>query len=190
MHKTPFNNNPLQLPQSLLESLDYKDLDGLMKPTIHVDEFSSKMGDDDDIIVISFFLRDQKAAKDLMLWFEKGYDFVIDADCSPGEIKTNRYLVYIELRRRSTAPEQIAMLLDDLNTLTEFEARDWTMHYRGKDMPFSAEEFARTVPLSPMEYRAKFEADLNEVRTAAGLKTKQIYERDATMQALQAAAGF
>jgi hypothetical protein len=191
MHKTPFNNhNPLQLPQSLLESLDYKDLEGLMKPTIHVDEFSSKMGDDDDIIVVSFFVRDQQAAKDLMLWFEKGYDFVIDADRSPGEIKPNRYLVYIEIRRRSTAPEQVAMLLDDLNTLTEFEAPDWTMHYRGQDMPFSAEEFARTVPLSPKEYRAKFEADLNEVRSAAGLKTKQIYERDAAMRALQAAAGF
>ena len=40
----------------LLESLQYKDLEGLMKPTIHVDEFSSKMGDDDDIIVVSFFV--------------------------------------------------------------------------------------------------------------------------------------
>ena len=184
------NSNPLQLPQSLLEALDFKDLDGLMKPTIHVDEFASKMGDDDDIIVISFFLRNEQAAKDLMNWFEKGYDFVIDADKSPGEIKPNRYLVYIEIRRRSTAPANVARLLDDLNTLTEFNVNDWTMHYRGTEVPFSEEEFARLVPLSPKEYRAKFESDLNEVRAAAGLKTKQIYERDATMRALQAAAGF
>jgi len=54
------SNNPL------FESLDYKELEGLIKPTVHVDEFSSKMGDDDDIIVISFFLRDAQAAKDLM----------------------------------------------------------------------------------------------------------------------------
>jgi len=33
-----------------------------------------------------------------MMWFEKGYDFVVDADRSPGEIKPNRYLVYVELR--------------------------------------------------------------------------------------------
>lgn len=184
------NLNPLQLPQSLLEALNFKDLDGLMKPTIHVDEFASKMGDDDDIIVISFFLRDEMAAKDLMNWFEKGYDFVIDADKSPGEIKPNRYLVYIEIRRRSTAPANVARLLDELNTLTEFNGDDWTMHYRGEEVPFTEEDFARLVPLSPKEYRAKFESDLNEVRAAAGLKTKQIYERDATMRALQAAAGF
>jgi hypothetical protein len=41
MHK--HNHSPL------FESLGFKDLEGLMKPTIHVDEFSSKMGDDDDI---------------------------------------------------------------------------------------------------------------------------------------------
>ena len=95
------NNSPQLQPFPLFESLEYKDLDGLMKPTIHVDEFSSKMGDDDDIITLSFFLRDNQAAKDLMSWFEKGYDFVIDADKSPGEIKPNRYLVYVEMRRRS-----------------------------------------------------------------------------------------
>ena len=70
-------------------------MEGLLKPTIHVDEFSSKMGDDDEIIVASFFVRDKSAAKDLMNWFEKGYDFVIDSDMSPGEIKPNRYLVYV-----------------------------------------------------------------------------------------------
>jgi hypothetical protein len=49
----------------------------MMKPTIHVDEFAAKMGDDDDIIVLSFFVRDLSAAKDLVGWFEKGYDFVL-----------------------------------------------------------------------------------------------------------------
>jgi hypothetical protein len=92
--------------QSLLEGLGYKDLEGILKPTIHIDEFSSKMGDDDDIIVLSFFTRDKGAAKDLMNWFEKGYDFVLDADQSPGEIKPNRYLVYVEMRRRRAAPDR------------------------------------------------------------------------------------
>ena len=36
----------------LFESLGYKDMEGLMKPVIHVDEFASKMGDDDDVIEI------------------------------------------------------------------------------------------------------------------------------------------
>ena len=66
------HNNNSHSP--LLEGLQYRDLDGIMKPTVHVDEFSSKMGDDEDIIVLSFFVRDLQAAKDLVNWFEKGYD--------------------------------------------------------------------------------------------------------------------
>ena len=184
------SKNPSLLPFPLFESLEYKDLDGLMKPTIHVDEFSSKMGDDDDIITLSFFVRDAQAAKDLMSWFEKGYDFVLDADKSPGEIRPNRYLVYVELRRRSTAGANVEILLDDLTTLTEFKKDNWTIHYRDKTYPFSRDTFDSIVPLSPKEYRRRFESDMNEMRIAAGLPTKQIYERDADIQSIQSAAGI
>jgi len=187
MHKTTFPNS---LSNLLSESLSYKDLEGLMKPTVHVDEFSSKMGDDDDIIVISFFVRDPQAAKDLMAWFEKGYDFVLDADKSPGEVKPNRYLVYVEIRRRSTAGQHVETLLNDLNTLTEYETDDWTMHYKGDSVPFSRDTFDSTVPTSPKAYRERYEKDLNEVRVSAGLPYKQIYETDAELKSLQTAAGL
>ena len=185
MHNNNFNN-------LLSEALAFKDLEGMMKPTVHVDEFSSKMGDDDDVIVISFFLRDAQAAKDLMNWFEKGYDFVLDADRSPGEIKPNRFLVYVEIRRRSTAGGHVEQLLDDLNTLTEFEdSSAWTMHYKGKHVPFSRDEFDRLVPLSPRAYRERYEKDLNEMRIAAGVPVVANYnKRDLSLQAIQAAAGI
>lgn len=162
----------------------------MVKPEIHVDEFTSKMGDDDDIIVVSFFVRDPQASKDLMNWFEKGYDFVIDADRSPGEIKPNRYLVYIEIRRRSTAGAHVQQLLEDLNTLTEFEPNEWTMVYEGKDYPYSQEEFERLVPLSPKAYRETHDEAMNEMRVIAGLPTKVIYEQDDAIRALQSAAGI
>jgi hypothetical protein len=193
MHNNHYNNQEHQLQphrQSLLEGLGYKDLEGILKPTIHVDEFSSKMGDDDDIIVLSFFTRDKAAAKDLMNWFEKGYDFVLDADQSPGEIKPNRYLVYVEMRRRRAAPEQINELLGDLATLTEFDPEDWTMVYKEKTHPWSQEEFARLVPLSPREYRERTEKDLNEWRIAAGMPVKATYERDDAIRTIQSAAGI
>jgi len=187
------NNNQTNLNSNttVFESLEYKDMEGLLKPIIHVDEFTSKMGEDDDIIVVSFFVRDPQAAKDLMNWFEKGYDFVIDADRSPGEIKPNRYLVYVEIRRRSTAGAHVDQLLGDLATLTEFEPKDWTMVYDGKETPFSQEEFERVIPLSPKAYRKTHDEDLNEMRTAAGLPVKVTYEKDdPEIQALQLAAGL
>ena len=185
MHNSNFNN-------LLSESLGFKDLEGQMKPTVHVDEFSSKMGDDDDVVVISFFVRDAQAAKDLMNWFEKGYDFVLDADRSPGEIKPNRYLVYVEIRRRSNAGGNVETLLNDLNTLTEFEdSSAWTMHYKGKEIPFSRDEFDRLVPLSPRAYRERYEKDLNEMRVASGVPAVSTYDkRDRALQANQSAAGI
>lgn len=185
MHNKNYNSQHL-----VFESLGFKDMEGLMKPTVHVDEFSSKMGDDDDIIVISFFVRDELAAKDLMSWFEKGYDFILDADRSPGEIKPNRYLVYVEIRRRSTAGGQVELLLQDLNTLTEFNVDDWTMHYKDQEVPFTRDEFDKLVPLTPKEYRKRFDSDLNEWRARAGLPAKKIYETDRDLKALQNAAGI
>lgn len=173
----------------LSEGLDYKDMVGMLKPTIHVDEFSSKMGDDDDIIVVSFFVRSKEAAKDLTNWFEKGYDWVLDADTSPGEIKPGRFLVYIEIRRRSSAGKNLALAIEDLASLTEFEPNNWVQVYKDKETPFSAEEFDRVVPLSPKQYRKEHEGDLNEMRAAAGIDTKQIYKRDFDIQQLQSAAG-
>ncbi len=187
---TSNNNNLNKISSRLNEGIEYKELDGLLKPTIHVDEFASKMGEDEDIIVISFFVRDKKAARDLVGWFEKGYDFVLDADQSPGEIKPNRYLVYVEIRRRNMAARQVADLLDDLSTLTEFEADDWTIHSGSKHEPFSVENFRAMVPLTPDDYRRTHEQDLNEWREAAGLPTKKIYKTKDDVQNLQDAAGI
>ena len=51
MHNKTYNkqNNQEQPVRHLHEGLQYRDLDGLMKPTVHVDEFSSKMGEDADV---------------------------------------------------------------------------------------------------------------------------------------------
>lgn len=190
MHNNHFKPNPKMQHSQLLEGLQFRDLEGMMKPTVYVDEFSSKMGDDADIIVLSFFVRDKSAAKDLVGWFEKGYDFVLDADRSPGEIKPNRYLVYVEMRRRSAAPSQIQELLDDLGTLTEFEPSDWMIRVDGQDLPWNADEFAQRVPLTPNDYKQLHQADLNEMRVAAGLPVRRIYKPDAELRSWQSAAGI
>ena len=183
--------NKMNSPQykKLTEGLEYKDMVGMLKPTIHVDEFSSKMGDDDDVIVASFFVRSKQAAQDLANWFEKGYDWVLDADVSPGEIAPGRFLVYIELRRRSTAGTHLAEAVDDLATLTEHEPSAWIMHYQDKKTPFTKEEFDKEVPLSPKQYRKEIDGDLNEMRAAAGIEPKQIFNRERDIRQLQAAAG-
>ena len=64
------------------------------------------------------------------------------------------------------------------------------MVYEGESHPYTEEEFARIVPLSPKNYREQHEGELNEWRVAAGLPTKTIYEEDDAIIALQTAAGI
>lgn len=185
------HQHPLPLPlRPLSEALEYKDMVGIVKPTVHIDEFASKMGDDEDIIVVSFFVRSEAAARDLVNWFEKGYDWVLDADRSPGEIQPGRYLVYVELRRRSTAGQRVANLIDDLTTLTEHDADAWTMIYRDQRVPFSTEAFDRIVPRSPREYREQRESAMNEMRIRSGIDPHVLIELTPEIQTLQSAAGI
>lgn len=170
--------------------LEYKCLEGMVKPTIHIDEFASKMGEDDDVLVASFYVTDEQAAKDLVGWFEKGYEFILDADRSPGEIKPNRYLVYVEMKRRSNIGNNLSTMLEDLSTLCELNPTDWIFRYGKEETEFTTENFERVVPTSPKAYRLDKELGLNEVRTRAGLTTKRIYENDEAIQKLKNIAGL
>ena len=71
--------------QQLNEGLRPLDLKEMIYPTFKVDTYRSKMGEDKDICVLTFEVKDRQPAKDLMEFLEKGYDYVLDADVSSGE---------------------------------------------------------------------------------------------------------
>ena len=102
----------------LNEGLDYHDLEGIVIPRLTVDEYAAQMGKDSEIVTIAFIVKNKQAGEDLSDWFERGYDFVLDAQVSDGELSSGKYLVFVEMNRRTTVPERIITLLDDLETLT------------------------------------------------------------------------
>ena len=57
--------------------------------------------------------------------------------------------MYIELKRRNYTADNLVTILDDFNTLTEYEGDGWTMGYKGEEMPFTIEQFNLVVPTSP-----------------------------------------
>lgn len=170
----------------LREGLEYQDMMGFVKPTVHVDEFESTMGTDEDVVVVSFLVRNNKAAEDLVTWFERGYDFVIDAARSPGEIKPNRYLVFVELRRNERFPELFERLLTELESLTDIKPNQYKVRVDRKYHNYSPEIIKETVALTPEAYMAAQEGELNELRESANLPHKQIYKKHPRdIQALQ-----
>jgi len=108
----------MQNNQQLNEGLRPEDLKEMVYPTFEVDTFRSKMGEDKDVCVVSFKVKDRSPAKDLMEFIEKGYNFVLDADVSSGEDNNGEYSVFVEISRTPKLAEQIKELTYGVKKLT------------------------------------------------------------------------
>jgi len=176
----------------LNESLDYMDMEGQISDKITVDEYAAKMGKDKDVVTITFKVNSELAANDLVTWFERGYDFVLDASVSDGEIEPGKYLVFVEMERRSRVPERIIRLLSDLETLTGFKLKDWTVEIEDEDYDADESVIRQAMILNPNEYKMEKEKDekLNEFRQIAGIATKPLYTEDAYIRKIKTMAGM
>ena len=176
------------------EGLDYHDLEGQLLPEITVDEYAAHMGKDSEIITLAFTIKNKQAGDDLCDWFERGYDFVLDAQVSEGEVSPGKYLVFVEMNRRSSVPSRIIELLEDLKTLTDMKLSDWTIIVDDEKYEPTEEVLKQVIVLSPHNYRVEEEReeDLNEMRENAGLEAKPIYagKQDAELKAFKAMAGL
>jgi hypothetical protein len=158
--------------RNLFEGLERGDLARLIHPELHIDEFKSKLGDDEDVIVISFKVDTKEPATDLVAFVEKGYDWVIDADISSGEMDDGSYIVFVEIDREKSAPDNIMTLMEDLMNLTEQDIDDWRVRYykSHKEKQLSLEALQELIPCTPEDYNKQYGQDsLDQLKTAAGL---------------------
>ena len=156
----------------LNEGLEKNDLKRLLELELHIDEFKSKMGKDEDIIVLSFKVKGRAPANDLVNFIEKGYDWVVDADVSSGEMDDGDFLVFAECDREPSAAEEIIKMLDDVTKLTDTKLEDWKLQFRSSPSLFdaSAENIQNNVPLNSQDYLRRFGSkSIDEMRVAAGV---------------------
>ncbi len=134
------------------ESLRASDLRGFIKKVIEVDAFKSKIGDDEDIVTISFTVDHEDPAKDLENFIEMGYDFVIDADVSPGELDDSTYRVYVELERSRHVPEQIREILDGVEKISDIKNFKFRYFKNFKSQDATVDNLAAAIPLDKNSY--------------------------------------
>lgn len=183
---------------TLKENLEYGDLERLIHPELHIDQYKSKMGDDADICVVSFKVSGKEPAADLVSFIEKGYDWVLDADVSSGEKEGGDYLVFIELDRSKNVPEEIFQLLNDILNLTEQKLSDWRVRFHNstKDHELSLESLQKMITASPEAYRKKYEKNkdeenaLDQLKADAGVEVKTKAPVNEFTEALRRAAGI
>lgn len=151
----------------LRENIEIGDLKRLIHDELHIDEYKSKMGTDEDVCVISFKVSGKEPSADLVSFIEKGYDFVLDADVSSGEKEGGDYLVFVELERTDKLPEQILEIMNDVMNLTEQKIEDWRVRYYKStvDNGLTQESLANIIPLTPEDYDAKYGKDDEEINS-------------------------
>ena len=110
-------------------SLEQGDLKRLVHDEMHIDDYRSKMGENRDVIVISFKVASKEPAEDLVSFIEKSYEWILDADVSAGEMSDGDYLVFVELARERSAPENIMVMMEDIMNLTDQKLSDWRVRY-------------------------------------------------------------
>jgi hypothetical protein len=178
---------------NLFEGLEKGDLARLIHPELHVDEFKSKLGDDCDVIVLSFKVDSKEPADDLVAFVEKGYEWVLDADVSSGEMDDGSYIVFVELDRDDQSAEHIMELMKDLMNLTGQELDEWRVRYykSHKETKFSLEALEELIPTSPKAYeRAYGDDEINKLKSAAGVNVDKKAAKNDYTESLKLSAGI
>jgi hypothetical protein len=180
---------------NLFEGLDHGDLARLVHSKLHIDEFKSKMGDDADILVLSFKVKEKSPAKDLSSFIERGYDWVLDADVSTGELDDGDYLVFVELERTPAAVEHIIKLVNDILNLSNQKIQDWSFQYQRKSTEYSInpKNIYNVVPLSANDYIKDYGEDkdeLDSLKETARVKIKSAAPVNKFTESLRIAAGI
>lgn len=133
-------------------SLRAGDLRQFVKKVFEVDSYRSKIGDDEHTVVLSFTVSSEDPAKDLENFIEMGYDFVLDADVSPGELDDGSYKVFVELERNRHVAEQIREILDGVEKLTDEADMRFRYFKSFKSKEATTENLAAIIPTDKNSY--------------------------------------
>jgi hypothetical protein len=183
------NNNP----DTLSEGLEQNDLKRLVHPELHIDEYKSKLGKDEDVVVISFKITGREPAEDLVNFVEKGYEWVIDADISSGEMSDGDYIVFVECDRTQAVANDVMVMMNDLMNLTDQKLSDWRLIFRSspEEHELTADNIRANVPLSTEDYLRRYGTkELDEMRTAAGVPVTTKAPKNDYTQSLRSLAGI
>ena len=131
------------------------DLRDLVYDIFEIDSFKSKMGDDKNIVVMSFSARTKESANDLMNFIEKGYPFVVDADVTSGEQADGTYKVFVEMERNKEVPKQVVEIIDGVQKLSNLDKMKFRYYKSFKSNDTNPESLAEVIPLDNDAYDIK-----------------------------------
>lgn len=135
--------------------LKANDLKNMVDYIFEIDSFKSKMGEDQNIVTLSFSTKTNETANDLVDFLEKGYPFVLDADKTSGEQKDGTYKVFVEMERSDSCPEQILEIIDGVSKLAGEERFKFRYYKNFRSLEATLENLQENIPADPDDYGIK-----------------------------------
>jgi len=131
------------------------DLKHCVEATMEIDSYKSKMGEDKDIVVMSFSVNGEEPANDLVKFIESGYDFVLDADKTSGEQSDGKFRVFVELERNKKIPAEILEIIDGVKKLSEIDNFKFRYYKNFRSTAVDEQSLQEQVPLDAESYEIK-----------------------------------
>ena len=131
------------------------DLKDLVYDVFEIDSYASKMGEDKNIVTLSFSVKDRAPADDLVKFLEGGYSFILDSDVTSGEQADGTYKVFVELERDNKSNDNIMEIVDGIKKLSEIEKFRFRYYKNFRSHNISIESLNEFVPTDPDNYGIK-----------------------------------
>ena len=135
--------------------LRHGDLKNLVYDVFEIDSYASKMGEDKNIVTLSFSVKDRAPADDLVKFLEGGYSFILDSDVTSGEQADGTYKVFVELERDRQANDNIMEIIDGIRKLTEIDKFRFRYYKNFRSHNTSIDSLNEFVPTDPDNYGIK-----------------------------------
>lgn len=146
-------------------SLKNGDLKNSILPNVSVDEFNPKSGDENDVIVVAFYLKDKEPADDLNTFIQRGFIDNLDVEVSPSTDEDGHYLVFVEMSRDDSFPNKFQALLKDVENVSG--KQDWeviTYLSMGQTFKFNDPELFKYIILRPESYVTKDKFNVDKIK--------------------------
>lgn len=150
----------MQSDHNLNESVASNDLRGLVGDLVSIDQFKTKLSDDENALVIAFKVSGKEPAEDLSQFIETGFT-ALDVDVSPGPDEDGMYTVFVEVERKSDLFDKISVILDDVQRVDNDIEKWMFVSYENKTDPqeFNKENFDANIITSSYDYVVKYNED-------------------------------
>lgn len=135
----------------ITEGLRPNDLEYLVSNYISVDQYTSKL--DDDNITVAFFCNEMDVANDLRDFIEKNFYIEIkDVEISDSLTEDNKYILFVELERNINFPKLLMNIIDSVDNVTNNS--NWAFKTFGMDkkLPLTLDNIQQYVRLSKLRH--------------------------------------